>query len=142
MKIGSLNISVENILPREGLDPFDLAIVGMLIVFTGLFIISLSVYFLPKLIKLVNDLHEVYREFLSPKKKKNTREEIEMINRKNAQEKEAEELNIMMAIAVAINLENRLNSQKVTWVRREDENSSWKISGRVDQISRLGSGRR
>ncbi len=94
-------------------DPFLFSIMGMLIVFGGLTIISLYITVLPRLLAVFE--------------KKERPGLIEP-----TVEGDSEEAEILLAIAVALHLEqtSAAEEMKITWPRHQ-EPSSWQAAGRI-----------
>ena len=94
------------------------SIMGMLIVFSGLTLISIYIVLLPKILALPQKLH---------------------IARKSREEKipaepgDTGESELMLAIAVALHLDQAEGScyEKITWKRHEDRESAWLTAGRL-----------
>ena len=91
---------------------------GMLIVFSGLSIISIYIILLPKILNLPKLLKTKKLE-----KKKKT--EIESLP--------AQDPDLLLAITVALHLDqtNSGSFDKITWKRFSDHESAWLTAGRV-----------
>ena len=94
------------------------SIMGMLIVFAGLTLISLYIALLPKILNLPHILHAG---------RTGKKEECQV------QAPAAHEFELLLAIAVALHLEqtDRANYEKITWKRHEDRESGWLTAGRM-----------
>lgn len=106
------NISVSNLFLYD-FDPIVFSVMGMLIVFSGLALISLYIVMLPRLLSLFE-------------KKKQPESSGEV------QQAASEDEEILMAIAVALHLDqtNDAGEMKITWPRHQDA-SPWQHAGRI-----------
>ena len=119
------NVGLKN-LQIEGFDPIAFSALGMTIVFCGLVIISLYIFFLPKLL-----------DFASQCKKKITaKKKIDKnLDKRDAASKENE---ILIAIAAAFHLDQNFpeEDQKLTWLSHGLDESAWQASGIAYGVSR------
>ncbi len=115
------HISVTNLF-GNGHNYIIFSLMGMLIVFAGLSLISLYIALLPKILKLQQDLKEAKHE-------KKAVPETEAVAEKDFE--------LLMAIAVALHLDQESGSsfEKITWKRYEDQESPWLTTGRMRGIS-------
>ena len=97
----------------NGFNAVQFSILGMLIVFGGLTIITIYIILLPKLLVLPDKF-----------RKRTTL-------RKGAAERAKTEL--LLAIAVALHLDQTKNGgkQRLTWPRHEEKESDWKTAGKI-----------
>jgi Na+-transporting methylmalonyl-CoA/oxaloacetate decarboxylase gamma subunit len=100
---------------ENGHNYITFSIMGMLIVFAGLSLISIYITLLPKILNLPQQL----------KAEKKAGPEAE-----TADEKDSE---LLLAIAVALHLDQTGGSsyEKITWKRYEDRESTWLTAGRM-----------
>ena len=90
---------------------------GMLIVFAGLSFISLYITLLPKILNLPNLIK-------AGRKEKKEKAEAELTDAKDSE--------LLLAIAVALHLDQISSShEKITWKRHENHVSSWLTAGRM-----------
>ena len=142
MDFGNLQMALERITPRSGVDAWDLSILGMGIVYFGLIIISLCVYFLPLFINCFDRIFNAVKSTCTRNKKSGQIEYTQGDESELRKEQEEEETHIALAIAIALNLDAGAKTEKITWERYEGSDSSWKISGRVSQLQSHGTMRR
>jgi len=111
------HISFANLF-ENGHNYITFSIMGMLIVFAGLSFISIYIALLPKILNLPQLLK-------TGRKSKKEEEEIET--------KEAKDFELLLAIAVALHLDQTggSNYEKITWKRYEDRESAWLNAGRM-----------
>lgn len=97
----------------NGFNAVQFSIIGMLIVFAGLTIISIYILLLPKILALPG----IFRK----------RQTL----RKDAADRTNTEL--LLAIAVALHLDQTRGpgNQRITWPRHEEKESIWKTAGRI-----------
>ncbi|MEN8256383.1 MAG: OadG family protein [Thermodesulfobacteriota bacterium] len=116
MNFSLAEISFDNLITPE-FNAVFFSIFGMIMVFAGLFVISIYIAVLPKLLALPSRL-----------KKRAV---------KNKEESEPVEKDILLAIAVALHLQQDFpeENEKITWKSHGDLDSPWKISGRVHGLS-------
>ena len=107
------HISFANLF-ENGHNYITFSIMGMLIVFAGLSLISVYIALLPKILNL-------------PQLLKSNKEppEIEPVDTKDFE--------LLLAIAVALHLEQTSGAdyEKITWKRYEDRESAWLTAGRM-----------
>lgn len=94
------------------------SIMGMLIVFAGLSLISIYIILLPKILNL-------------PQKLKAGKEEKTAIP--DVETAAAKDSELLLAIVVALHLDQASGSsfEKITWKRYEDRESAWLTAGRI-----------
>lgn len=116
MNFSFTNISFSNLFSPE-LNALAFSVMGMFMVFAGLLVISVYIALLPKILALPAYL-----------KKKRRRADVQ---------KEVDEQEILLAIAVALHLHQDFpdDNEKITWKSHGDMDSPWKISGRVQGLS-------
>ena len=119
MKFSFNNFSTSNFYVGD-FNALSFSLFGLSLVFAGLVIISLYVYFLPKLLQA-----------LEKKPATNPDEAVSGVEEK-VLEKE-----LLLAIATAFYLDQNFpeESQKITWKSHGDAESPWQISGRVQGMS-------
>ena len=112
------NISWDNLFVN-GQNFISFSIMGMLIVFSGLSIISIYIVLLPKIL----DLPRLLRAEKEIKKKK--KEEIGSLP--------AQDPELLLAITVALHLDQASSGsfQKITWKRYSAHESAWLTAGRL-----------
>ena len=112
------NIGWDNLFVN-GQNFISFSIMGMLIVFSGLSIISIYIVLLPKIL----DLPRLLRAEKEIKKKKK-----EKIGSLPAQDQE-----LLLAITVALHLDQTSSGsfQKITWKRYSAHESAWLTAGRL-----------
>ena len=112
------NISWDNLFVN-GQNFISFSIMGMLIVFSGLSIISIYIVLLPKIL----DLPGLLRAEKERKKKK--KEEIGSLP--------AQDQELLLAITVALHLDQTSSGsfQKITWKRYSAHESAWLTAGRL-----------
>ena len=117
------HISLDNLF-NQGFNAIQFSIMGMLIVFGGLSIITIYIVLLPKILGLPGQLKS-QRAF-----KKKTEEE-------NAT---ADESELLLAITIALHLDQTRDgqNQKITWQRHETIDSAWRIAGRIRGLAVRG----
>lgn len=100
---------------ENGHNYITFSIMGMLIVFTGLSLISIYITLLPKILNLQQQL----------KAGKKADPEAETADVKDSE--------LLLAIAVALHLDQTGGSscEKITWKRYEDRESAWLTAGRM-----------
>jgi Na+-transporting methylmalonyl-CoA/oxaloacetate decarboxylase gamma subunit len=116
------NINSANLF-QNGHNFISFSIMGMLIVFAGLSIISIYIVLLPKILGLPGML-AVKKEI-----KKKKKEEVEFIP--------AEDSELLLAITVALHLDQTSSGsfQKITWKRNSAHESAWLTAGRVRSLA-------
>jgi Na+-transporting methylmalonyl-CoA/oxaloacetate decarboxylase gamma subunit len=116
------NINSANLF-QNGHNFISFSIMGMLIVFAGLSIISIYIVLLPKILGLPGML-AVKKEI-----KKKKKEEVEFIS--------AEDSELLLAITVALHLDQTSSGsfQKITWKRNSAHESAWLTAGRVRSLA-------
>ena len=100
---------------ENGHNYITFSIMGMLIVFAGLSLISIYIALLPKILNLLQQL----------KAGKKADPEAETADVKDSE--------LLLAIAVALHLDQTGGSsyEKITWKRYEDRESAWLTAGRM-----------
>lgn len=118
--IGLANLQI------PGLDPVAFSAFGMAVVFCGLLIISLYIYFLPKLLEGASWCKN---KLLKHKKDIDGSEKGASV---------ARETEIIMAIAAAFHLDQNFpeETQKLTWLSHGLDESAWSTSGLSHGVSR------
>lgn len=113
MELSFDHISFSNLF-TNGHNYITFSIMGMLIVFAGLSIISIYIMLMPKILGLP--------KLLKTKKEKT---EIESLPAQNQE--------LMLAITVALHLDqtNSGSFEKITWTRYSDRESAWLTAGRM-----------
>lgn len=109
------NISWDNLF-ENGHSFINFSIMGMLIVFCGLSVISIYIILLPKVLNLPKLLRS---------KKKTEKTESESPSAKDHE--------LLLAIAVALHLDQTSSgsSEKITWKRYSESESAWLTAGRM-----------
>ena len=117
------NISLDNLF-NHGFNAIQFSIMGMLIVFGGLSIITIYIMLLPKILALPGQL-KVKRT--SPKKL-------------DAESGTADESELLLAITIALHLDQTRGgqNQKITWQRHETTESAWRTAGRIKGLAVRG----
>jgi len=112
------NISWDNLFVN-GQNFISFSIMGMLIVFSGLSIISIYIVLLPKIL----DLPGIFRA--EKERKKEKKEEIRSLP--------AQDQELLLAITVALHLDQTSSGsfQKITWKRYSAHESAWLTAGRL-----------
>jgi len=115
------NINSANLF-QNGQNFISFSIMGMMIVFAGLSIISIYIVLLPKILNLP-------KMFAAKKEiKKKKKEEIKFLP--------AQDSELLLAITVALHLDQTSSSfQKITWKRSSDHESAWLTAGRVRSLA-------
>ena len=118
------HISLANLF-ADGHNYIVFSIMGMLIVFAGLSFISIYITLLLKLLNLPQKLKTGHQR---------KKEDKSAAEKKNGEVREAE---MLLAIAVALHLEQASSSrdEKITWKRYEDRESAWLTAGRMRGIA-------
>lgn len=100
------------------------SIIGILLVFVGLTIISLYIVSLPWLLKRL-------------RKSPAARPAAEAVDKVPEQQDTAQEKELLLAIATALYLDQNFpeENQKITWKSHGDMESPWLISGRVQGMA-------
>lgn len=113
-------ISLDNLF-RPDFNGLIFSLTGILIVFSGLMVISLYITLLPRLM-----------EFSQRKQKKSDEEQKSRSSDAARDEKER-----LIAIAVAFHLDQNFpeENQKITWKSQKDVETPWQISGRVHGLA-------
>ncbi len=114
------HIGINNLFAGD-FNALTFSIFGMLLVFSGLAIISLYIVFLPR-----------FLHFLDKAKRSK-----QVTTEKDGQDGPLEEKEILIAIAVAFHLDQNFpeENQRITWKSHGDVDSLWQISGRVQGMS-------
>ena len=112
------NISWDNLFVN-GQNFISFSIMGMLIVFSGLSIISIYIVLLPKILNLPRLLRA------EKERKKKKKEEIGSLP--------AQDQELLLAITVALHLDQTSSGsfQKITWKRYSAHESAWLTAGRL-----------
>ena len=112
------NISWDNLFVN-GQNFISFSIMGMLIVFSGLSIISIYIVLLPKILGLPRLLRA------EKERKKKKKEEIGSLP--------AQDQELLLAITVALHLDQTSSGsfQKITWKRYSAHESAWLTAGRL-----------
>ena len=115
------NISWANLFDN-GQNFISFSIMGMLIVFAGLSIISIYIVLLPKILSLPILLTTI-------KKAKKEKEEVKSIP--------AHDPELLLAITVALHLDQTGSGiyGKITWKRYSDRESAWLTAGRMRSLA-------
>ncbi|MEN8232463.1 MAG: OadG family protein [Thermodesulfobacteriota bacterium] len=108
---------------QNGQNFISFSIMGMLIVFAGLSIISIYIVLLPKILNLPKML-AAEKEI-----KKKKKEEIKSLP--------AQDSELLLAITVALHLDQTSSGsfQKITWQRNSAQESAWLTAGRVRSLA-------
>jgi len=98
------------------------SIMGMLIVFAGLTLISIYITLLPKFLNLPQKLK-------AAKQEKKAVSDIETVA--------AKDFELLLAISVALHLDQTSGAsvEKITWKRYEDRESAWLTAGRIRSLA-------
>lgn len=112
------NISWANLFVN-GQNFISFSVMGMLIVFSGLSIISIYIVLLPKILNLPRLLRA------EKERKKKKKEEIGSLP--------AQDQELLLAITVALHLDQTSSGsfQKITWKRYSAHESAWLTAGRL-----------
>lgn len=115
------NIGWDNLFVN-GLNFVSFSIMGMLIVFTGLTVISIYIVLLPKILDIPN---------LLVAKKEAKKEKAED---KSHPEQDPE---LLLAITVALHIDQTKDGslEKITWKRHITQESAWLTAGRVRSLA-------
>lgn len=118
--IGLANLQI------TGFDPVFFSVLGMVIVFCGLVIISLYIFFLPKILNFASRCKKKI-------KSKQVRDEDIAKKREAARSDE-----ILVAIAAAFHLDQNFPEadQKITWLSHGLDASAWMATGIAHGVSR------
>ncbi|MFC1844431.1 OadG family protein [Thermodesulfobacteriota bacterium] len=108
---------------QNGQNFISFSIMGMMIVFVGLSIISIYIVLLPKILNLP--------KIFAAKK------EIQKKKKEEAQSPPARDSELLLAIAVALHLDQTSSGsfQKITWKRDSTHESAWLTAGRVRSLA-------
>jgi Na+-transporting methylmalonyl-CoA/oxaloacetate decarboxylase gamma subunit len=123
-----IQVSLQNVLNNHGI---AITITGMVIVFSGLVLISLFITQLPNLLRIYDRLRARKNQGTNPVSKAD-------LNAEAALDAAAQEDEIMAAISLVIHLElERLTgeSQKITISRRPGQGSIWASAGKMRSLS-------
>ena len=117
------NISLDNLF-NHGFNAIQFSIMGMLIVFGGLSIISIYIALLPKILGLPTQVQS----------KRTTRKE------KKGENVATDESELLLAITIALHLEHTRGgqNQKITWQRHNITDSAWRTAGRIRGLAVRG----
>ena len=116
-------ISLDNLF-NHGFNAIQFSIMGMLIVFGGLSIISIYIALLPKILGV-------------PGQVKSKRK----AGKKAVEERTADDdSELLLAISVALHLEQTRDgqNQKITWQRHNITDSAWRTAGRIRGLAVRG----
>ena len=115
------HISIANLF-ENGHNYIIFSIMGMLIVFAGLSLISIYIALLPKIMNLPQNF------------KAEARQKKTVLDAEAVAEKDSE---LLVAIAVALHLDQASGSsyEKITWKRYEDHESAWLTAGRIRSLA-------
>jgi Na+-transporting methylmalonyl-CoA/oxaloacetate decarboxylase gamma subunit len=116
-------ISLDNLF-NHGFNAIQFSIMGMLIVFGGLSIISIYIALLPKILGVPGQL----KTKRAASKKADEASPI------------ADESELLLAITVALHLDQTRGgkNQKITWQRHETVSSAWRTAGRIRGLAVRG----
>lgn len=116
-RIGSANFLVGDF------NAVTFSVYGMLLVFSGLVIISFYIVMLPKLLGALEG--------------KSGQKPVERVDDAGEEKGTIEEKEVLVAIATAFYLDQNFpeENQKITWKSHGDVESPWQISGRVHGLS-------
>jgi len=117
------NISLDNLF-NHGFNAIQFSIMGMLIVFGGLSIISIYIALLPKILGVPGQV----------KSKRTARKE------KKGENVATDESELLLAITIALHLEQTRGgqNQKITWQRHNITDSAWRTAGRIRGLAVRG----
>ena len=117
------NISLDNLF-NHGFNAIQFSIMGMLIVFGGLSIISIYIALLPKILGVPGQV-----------KSKRTAGKKAVEGRTADDDSE-----LLLAISVALHLEQTRGgqNQKITWQRHNITDSAWRTAGRIRGLAVRG----
>ena len=117
------NIGLDNLF-NHGFNAIQFSIMGMLIVFGGLSIISIYIALLPKILGVPSQL----KTKRASSKKTDEASSI------------ADESELLLAISVALHLEQTRDgkNQKITWQRHNLTESAWRTAGRIRGLAVRG----
>jgi len=119
----SYQISLDNLF-NHGFNAIQFSIMGMLIVFGGLSIITLYIMLLPKILGLPGYI----------KSKKAPAKELEK------ESGTADNSELLLAITIALHLDQTRGgqNQKITWPRHDTTDSTWCTAGRIRALAVRG----
>jgi Na+-transporting methylmalonyl-CoA/oxaloacetate decarboxylase gamma subunit len=119
----SYQISLDNLF-NHGFNAIQFSIMGMLIVFGGLSIITLYIMLLPKILGLPGYI----------KSKKAAAKELEK------ESGTADDSELLLAITIALHLDQTRGgqNQKITWPRHDTTDSAWCTAGRIRALAVRG----
>ena len=117
------HISLDNLF-NHGFNAIQFSIMGMLIVFGGLSIITIYIILLPKILGRPG---QSKAKKASPKKAA-------------AESASADESELLLAIAIALHLDQTRDgqNQKITWQRHATTESAWRTAGRIKGLAVRG----
>ena len=117
------NISLDNLF-NHGFNAIQFSIMGMLVVFGGLSIISIYIALLPKILGV-------------PGQVKSKREAGKKAVEGRTADDDSE---LLLAISVALHLEQTRDgqNQKITWQRHNITDSAWRTAGRIKGLAVRG----
>jgi Na+-transporting methylmalonyl-CoA/oxaloacetate decarboxylase gamma subunit len=116
-------ISLDNLF-NHGFNALHFSIMGMLIVFGGLSIISIYIALLPKILALPGKL----------KSKRTADKEA------GVKDTIGDDSELLLAITIALHFEQTRGgqNQKITWQRHETKESAWRTAGRIKELAVRG----
>jgi len=117
------HISLDNLF-NQGFNAIQFSIMGMLIVFGGLSIITIYIMLLPKILGLPGQLKSQRISIKKPAVESATADESELL----------------LAITIALHLDQTRGgqNQKITWQRHETTESAWRTAGRIKGLAVRG----
>lgn len=117
------HISLDNLF-NQGFNAIQFSIMGMLIVFGGLSIITIYIMLLPKILGLPGQLKSQRISIKKPA----------------AESVTADESELLLAITIALHLDQTRGgqNQKITWQRHETTESAWRTAGRIKGLAVRG----
>jgi len=116
-------MSLDNLF-NHGFNAIQFSIMGMLIVFGGLSIITIYIVLLPKILGLPGQLKSQRASKKKPAEEGATASEPELL----------------LAITIALHLDQTRGgqNQKITWQRHETTESAWRTAGRIRGLAVRG----
>jgi len=123
MEFSLSRMSLDNLF-NHGFNAIQFSIMGMLIVFGGLSIISIYIMLLPKILGLPGYI----------KSKKVAEKEIE------EESAAVDDSELLLAITIALHLDQTRGgqNQKITWPRHDTTDSAWCTAGRIRALAVRG----
>ena len=116
-------MSLDNLF-NHGFNAIQFSIMGMLIVFGGLSIITIYIVLLPKILGIPGQLKVKRTSPKNPDTESGTDDESELL----------------LAITIALHLDQTRGgqNQKITWPRHETTESAWRTAGRIKGLAVRG----